>query len=279
LKSEAAMKIASLVPALAPALALALLAAPVPALAAPPGDTILIASDSTAANYKADKYPQAGWGMMLGCGLSPEVRVANHAMGGRSTRTFLSEGRWERLRSEILPGDTVLIQFGHNDAYRPKPERWAPAATDYRNNLLRFIWDVRTAGGTPVLVTPVARRSFGADGKAKADYPEYSAVMRDLAASTHTAIIDLESLSRGWVDRAGREPSKALYLHYTPQDHAPGFPKGVADDTHFSELGARGIANLVAGALKALNLPISAKVLAERPALTRTTPLGKTSCQ
>jgi lysophospholipase L1-like esterase len=267
------MKIAS------PVAALALLSAPLPALATRPGDTILIASDSTAAHYKADTYPQAGWGMMLGCGLAPEVQVANHAMGGRSTRTFLSEGRWERLRGEILPGDTVLIQFGHNDAYRPKPERWAPAATDYRDNLLRFIRDVRSAGGTPVLVTPVARRSFGADGRAKADFPEYSAVMRDLAAATHTPLIDLESLSRAWVDRAGQEGSKALYLHYTPQDHAPGFPNGITDNTHFSELGARGVANLVAGGLKALNLPISAKVLADRPALTRTTPLGKTSCQ
>jgi len=259
--------------------ALALLSTALPAWATPPGSTILIAGDSTAANYKADKYPQTGWGMMLGCGLAPDVRVANHAMGGRSTRTFLSEGRWERLRGEILPGDTVLIQFGHNDASRNRPQRWAPAATDYRDNLLRFIWDVRTAGGTPVLVTPVARRSFGLDGKARADFAAYSAVVRDLASATRTPLIDLESLSRAWVDRAGQDGSRALYLHYRPEDHAPGFPDGIADDTHFSELGARGVANLVAGGLKALNLPISAKVLAERPALTRTTPLGKTSCQ
>lgn len=261
------------------AAALAAMLAPLPALATHPGDTILIASDSTAAEYKADRYPQTGWGMMLPCGLSPDVRVRNHAMGGRSTRTFLSEGRWERLLSEVLPGDTVLIQFGHNDAHRPKPERWAPAQTDYRANLLRFIWDVRTAGGTPVLVTPVARRSFGPDGRAKADYADYSAVMRELAASTHTPLVDLESLSRKWVDRAGPERSKAYYLHYRPEDGAIGFPKGIDDDTHFSELGARHVADLVAGGLKSLGLPISAKVLADRPALTRTTPLGKTICQ
>lgn len=261
------------------AAAFAALLAPLPAFATQPGDTILIASDSTASTYKGDRYPQTGWGQMLSCGLSPDIRVSNHAIGGRSTRTFRSEGRWERLLGEITPGDTVLIQFGHNDATRAKPERWAPAATDYRDNLLRFIWDVRTAGGTPVLVTPVARRSFGADGKAKADFADYSAVMRDLSAGTHTPLIDLESLSRAWVDRAGEAASKAYYLHYTPQDHAPGFPKGIADNTHFSELGARNVANLVAGGLKALNLSISAKVLADRPALARTTALGKTSCQ
>ena len=260
-------------------IAFAALLAPLPAQAARPGDTILIAGDSTASAYTADRYPQTGWGQMLQCGLTPDVRVLNHAMGGRSTRTFLGEGRWQALLADMMPGDTVLIQFGHNDAYRAKPERWAPARTEYRDNLLRFIWDVRIAGGHPVLLTPVARRSFGADGLAKADFADYSAVVRELAASTHTPLIDLESLSRAWVDRAGRDGSRAYYLHYSPQDHAPGFPKGVDDDTHFSELGARQVANLVAGGLKALNLSISAKVLAPRPALTRATPLGRTECQ
>lgn len=261
------------------AAALAALLAPLPAFATHPGDTILIASDSTAANYGTGKYPQTGWGQMLACGLSPNVRVSNHAMGGRSTRTFLSEGRWERLLGDVMPGDTVLIQFGHNDQARNKPERWAPAQTDYRNNLMRFIWDVRTAGGTPVLVTPVARRSFGPDGKAQADYPDYSGVMRQLSADLHVPLIDLESLSRVWLDKIGAEGAKAYYLHYTPQDGIAAFPKGISDDTHFNELGARQVANLVAGGLKQLDLPISTRVLPQRPALTRATPLGRTSCQ
>jgi lysophospholipase L1-like esterase len=250
-----------------------------PSASARPGSNILIAGDSTASNYKAGNYPQTGWGMMLGCGLAPGIRVINHAMGGRSTRTFLTEGRWHKLMADLLPGDTVLIQFGHNDAYRAKPERFAAATTDYRNNLLRFILDVKSAGGVPVLVTPVARRSFGADGRAKADFAEYSAVVRELAGLTHTPLVDLEALSRAWVDKAGQEGSRAYYLHYKAGEALPGFPKGIADDTHFSELGARGVANLVAGALKGLNLPISGQVLDARPALERTTALGKTSCQ
>lgn len=250
-----------------------------PAFATHPGDTILIASDSTAADYKAERYPQVGWGQMLHCGLSRDVRVANHAMGGRSTRSFLSEGRWERLLADMLPGDTVLIQFGHNDQARGKPERWAPAQTDYRANLLRFIWDVRSAGGVPVLVTPVARRNFGADGKAVADYPAYSGVMRALAKDLHVPLIDLETLSRAWLDRAGPEAAKAYYLHYRAEDGIAAFPKGITDNTHFSELGGRQVANLVAGGLKTLNLSISAKVMADRPALTRATPLGRSECQ
>ncbi|MFC3439908.1 rhamnogalacturonan acetylesterase [Sphingobium rhizovicinum] len=259
--------------------ALALLAGPLPAHATRPGDTILIASDSTAASYAPDRYPQTGWGQMLACGLQADVRVINHAMGGRSTRSFLAEGRWDRLLADMMPGDTVLIQFGHNDQARGKPERWAPAQTDYRNNLMRFIWDVRTAGGVPVLVTPVARRNFGADGKAVADYPAWSGVMRDLAATLHVPLIDLEARSRAWLDRAGPDASKALYLHYRAQDGIAAFPKGIDDDTHFSETGARQVANLVAQGLSTVDLPISRKVLAQRPDLTRNTPLGKTTCR
>lgn len=261
------------------AAALGTLVAPCAALAARPGNTILIASDSTAADYAPARYPQTGWGQMLHCGLSPDIRVSNQAMGGRSTRSFLAEGRWDRVRAEILPGDTVLIQFGHNDQARGRPERWAPAQTDYRTNLLRFIWDVRTAGGIAVLVTPVARRNFGPDGRAVADYPAYSGVMRELATSTRTPLIDLEALSRAWLDRAGPTASKTLYLHYRAEDGIAAFLKGISDDTHFSELGARQVADLVAGGLRALNLPVSDKVLPARPALRRVTPLGSVQCQ
>lgn len=250
-----------------------------PANATRPGDTILIASDSTAADYPAARYPQTGWGTMLRCAVVPGVRIANHATGGRSTRSFLAEGRWDRLLADILPGDVVLIQFGHNDQARGRPERWAPAQTDYRANLLRFIWDVRTAGGQPVLVTPVARRNFGADGRAVADYPAWSGVMRDLAARTHTRLIDLEARSRAWLDRVGPEGAKALYLHYRAEDHVAAFPEGIADNTHFSELGARQVADLVAQGIKALDLPIAAKIMAQRPALARSTALGRTDCQ
>jgi lysophospholipase L1-like esterase len=238
---------------------------------------ILIASDSTAANYSADRYPQTGWGMMLKCGLAPDVEVINRAVGGRSTRTFLSEGKWDALLAEARPGDVVLIQFGHNDASYSRPERYAPATTLYRDNLLRMIWEARGHGLVPVLVTPPARRSF--DGpRAKADFADYSRVMRDLVVSTNTPLIDLEARSLDLVSRAGEVGSTRYYLHYTAADRFAAFPQGIADDTHFSELGARAMANLVAEELKGLKVPVAEKVLAERPDLTRTKPLGSAAC-
>lgn len=256
----------------------ALLAAALAAAAPASAQTLFIASDSTAQTYAADRYPQTGWGQMLPCGLAPGTTVVNRAIGGRSTKSFLAEGRWDSLLAEARPGDVVLIQFGHNDSSTTKPERYAPAATLYRDNLLRMIWEARGHGLVPVLVTPPVRRSF--DGaKVKADFAAYSEVMRALVSSTNTPLLDLEARSADLVQRLGPEGSRRLYLHLKPEEHAPGFPKGIDDDTHFSELGARAIADLVAQELKNLKLPIADKVLAERPDLTRSTPLGSTACR
>lgn len=239
---------------------------------------IFVASDSTAQFYAPERYPQAGWGQMLKCSLAPDAEVINRAIGGRSTRTFISEGRWDTLLADARPGDLVLIQFGHNDASANKPERYAPAATLYRDNLLRMIWEARGHGLVPVLVTPPVRRNF-VDGKVKADFAAYSQVMRELVVTTGTPLLDLEARSADFIGHLGLDGSKRYYLHLRPEDHAPGFPKGVDDDTHFSELGARAMAELVAQELKGLKLPIAEKVLAERPDLTRATPLGSTACR
>jgi lysophospholipase L1-like esterase len=240
------------------------------------GQTVFIASDSTAQTYRQDRYPQSGWGQLLQCGLDG-VTVDNRAIGGRSTRTFVSEGRWDRLIADVKPGDTVLIQFGHNDANRNRPARYAPAATDYRHTLTRFAADVKAKGGTPVILTPVARRSFH-EGQAQADFAEYSSVARVVARETGTPLIDLEALSRAWLSEAGPEQAKAYFLHYQP-GQAAAFPKGIDDDTHFSELGARHVANLIAGALARLELPVSGAVRGDRPALSRETPLGNWECR
>ncbi|MBN2971346.1 rhamnogalacturonan acetylesterase [Roseomonas aeriglobus] len=243
-----------------------------------PATRILIASDSTAMTYGADRYPQTGWGQMLTCALQPGTEVVNRAIGGRSTKSFIAEGRWDRLMAESRPGDTVLIQFGHNDASSNRPERFAPAATLYRDNLLRMIWEAKGRGLTPVLVTPPARRSFQS-GKAKADFAAYSGVMRDLVATTGVPVLDLEGRSLALLDTTGEAASKKFYLHLTPADKAPGFPNGLTDDTHFSELGARAMADIVAAELKGAKLPISDRVLADRPDLIRTKPLGVARCR
>ena len=237
--------------------------------------TIYIASDSTAQTYSPEHYPQTGWGQMLRCALKLGIALSNQAIGGRSTKTFIEEGRLDRIGQEIKRGDTLLIQFGHNDADHHKGRYADPEA--YRDNLIRMIDVARSAGAQPVLITPVSRRHFVA-GQVRADFEPWSQQVRKLAAEEKVPLIDLEALSGAWIQKLGEAGSKPYYLHYTPEDHAAGFPKGIDDDTHFSEIGGRAIARIVARRLRTMRLPVSHYILKNPPGLDRTTPLGSTAC-
>jgi len=263
-------------PILAAPILAALLIGAAPAPRTAPG-RIFIASDSTAQDYKPDRYPQSGWGTMLRCALDPSVTVENRAIGGRSTRSFMEQGRLDAIARDIRPGDTLLIQFGHNDADLKKmAERFTPIP-DYVANLSRFVAVAREHGAQAVILTPVTRRAFR-DGAVPRSFPLYEDAARQVASAERVPLIDLAARSRAWVARAGEERSRAYYLHLTPADRAPGFPNGADDDVHFSELGARGVAELVAADLRRLGLPVSRHVLPRRPALARTAPAGGPSC-
>lgn len=240
---------------------------------------VFIASDSTAQAYDERTYPMTGWGQMLPCAVdTARLGVENRAIGGRSTKSFIAEGRWDRLMGDLRKGDVVLIQFGHNDANQQREERWAPAETVYRANLMRFVADVRGKGATPVLITPIAQRLFNEDGTAKAGFAAWSAVVRDIGARQKVKVLDLETLSRRWLERTGAEPAKAFYMNITPEEGYPAYAKGLADNTHLRELGGRGAANLIANAYRDLRLPHWQQVTANHPDLVRTTPLGRRGC-
>ncbi len=247
-----------------------------PSSTALPPTRIFIASDSTAQDYKPEKYPQSGWGTMLRCAVDPGITIENRAIGGRSTNSFIREGRLDTIAKDLRKGDTLLIQFGHNDASVDKPERFT-TIEQYEANLRRFLAVAKTAGAKAVILTPVARRDFK-DGVEQPSFPSYADAARRVARATHTPLIDLGKTSQAWVQAAGPEASKAYYLHYTGTAGAPGYPNGVTDDTHFSEIGARRVADLVAGGLHRSRLPIARRVTPGLPALTRATPAGGPSC-
>ncbi|WP_076068872.1 rhamnogalacturonan acetylesterase [Sphingomonas montana] len=242
-----------------PSLAAAALLLATATTAAPPapGTTIFIAGDSTAAPYRANRAPQTGWGMLLPCALDATVRVENRAVGGRSTRTFITEGRLDRIAADIRAGDVLLIQFGHNDASIDKPERYARADTDYVINLLRYIGIARKAGAFPVLLTPVPRNAF-TGATADESFPRYAAAMRRVAQQTNTPLIEVGRQGAAWLTRTGAARAQAYYLHLPVG--TTNYPRGLSDNTHFSEAGARGIATIVARGLRGLNLPVSTHV-------------------
>jgi lysophospholipase L1-like esterase len=225
--------------------------------ASPP--RIVIASDSTAANYGADRYPQMGWGMVLKCSLDPNVDVVNLARGGRSTKTFIEEGLWDQLLAQLKPGDTVLIQFGHNDADTKKIVRFTDPNGAYDVNLRRFVADVRAAKATPVLVTPIARWMWE-NGQPKDAHGPYAATIHRVAADLKVPLVDLDGDMMAALKARGELASRGLYLQYKPYDHVARYPEGISDDTHINEQGARLGAALVATRLAALKLPISRSV-------------------
>ena len=143
--------------------------------------TIFLAGDSTMATKQPEKRPETGWGEMLGQHFkNGTVRIENRAMNGRSTKTFISEGRWQEIIDDLKKGDFVFVQFGHNDESKDKGERYTPPE-DYKKNLVRFVEEVRAKGGNPVLLTPVMRRRFDQDGKFYDTHGEYPGIVRVVA--------------------------------------------------------------------------------------------------
>lgn len=221
-----------------------------------PPPRVFIAGDSTASAYPPERAPRQGWGQALGERFDPRVAVVNRAVSGRSTRSFIDEGHWDRLVAELAPGDWVLIQFGHNDQKAEDPRRFADPATTYRENLARFIRDVRARGAHPVLLTSVARRRFR-DGRMVDTHGAWPPAMKAVAAAEGVPLLDLDAVTRARFTAVGEEGSKRHYLHVTAAEGFPAYPEGAADDTHFRAEGARLVAGMVAGAIREAGLPLA----------------------
>lgn len=205
--------------------------------------TIFVAGDSTAAPYDARRAPMTGWAQVLGEFTVDGVTVEDRAVGGRSTKSFREEGRWDRLLNDLKPGDFVVIQFGHNDQKEYSPAVYAPAHTDFKANLTRFVQEVREKGGKPVLATSVTRRIFDAEGKLTFSLKEYPECLREVARETQTPLVDLYVLTRAWVEEAGPEKSAGFYTNLEPGE-SPNYPNGNRDNSHFQRKGALAVAEM-----------------------------------
>lgn len=218
--------------------------------------TVYLAGDSTMAQKLPEKRPETGWGEALQKHFREDrVRVENHAQNGRSTRTFISEKRWQAIVEKLQKGDYVFIQFGHNDESKEKTDRYTPPA-DYRRNLAEFVREVRAKKATPVLLTPVMRRRFDAQGVFFDTHGEYPDLVRAVAAETRVALIDMHRASEKVLKQLGPEESKKLFLQLAPGEN-PNYPKGIEDNTHFSPAGAEVMAGLVVEAIREQKLGLA----------------------
>jgi lysophospholipase L1-like esterase len=220
--------------------------------------TVYLIGDATISIKEQKAYPETGWGMPFAQFFDSTVVVENHAKNGRSTRTFISENRWQPIADRLKEGDYVFIQFGHNDESKEKTDRYT-TPDEYKKNLVKFIDETRFRKANPILLTPVSRRRFKY-GVAQESHVEYSPLVHEVAKVKGIPLIDLDKLSLELLKKYGEEKSKLLFLQLEPGEH-PNYPEGKNDNTHFNELGARVMAQLVLSEIRNQKIELAHHIL------------------
>ncbi|WEG13706.1 rhamnogalacturonan acetylesterase [Pullulanibacillus sp. KACC 23026] len=210
--------------------------------------SVCLASDSTCQTYSKEAAPQAGWGQFISQYFTDTISFFNHSIGGRSSKTFVEEGRLDAIVDEIKEGDYLLIQMGHNDSTLSKPERYTDPFTAYKKYLRMYVDGAREKQAIPILMTPVGRLHYE-NGEFINDFPDYCEAMKQVAEEEEVLLIDLMSLSLAYYESIGYGEAKTLFMvSFNGTDH-----------THFTEKGADAIACLVSQAVKRLELNLSFK--------------------
>lgn len=226
---------------------------------------LFITGDSTVKNEDKDENGMWGWGSQAFTVFDEnKITIANCAKAGRSTRTYLNEGRWDQVYNSLQPGDFVLIQFGHNDIGpidRQKMRGTIPGTSDSTHvymlegsgnfelvytfgwYLKKFIQDVREKGATPILLSLTPRNEWP-DGKIERRNDSYGKWYREVAEETGVEFVDVHNITADFLDANCGSKEKAM--EYYCRDH-----------THTSLLGAKNNAQSVAKGLKANNSPLA----------------------
>ncbi|MDX2047317.1 MAG: rhamnogalacturonan acetylesterase [Chitinophagaceae bacterium] len=220
--------------------------------------TIWLCGDSTMSIKEIKTYPETGWGMPFIYFWDSTVTVKNLAKNGRSTSSFRNEGLWKKVMDGASEGDYVFIQFGHNDEV-PSKKTYTTEA-EFKNNLRQYINEAISKKAVPVLLTPMARRSFDSAGKIKGTHDVYAQIVRDVAKQDNVALLDMDKKTQALYQQLGVENSKLLFLHTQPGEH-PNYPEGKEDNTHFNELGARFAAQLVLKEIKDLLPELAERII------------------
>ena len=216
--------------------------------------TIFMIGDSTMADKPLEDNPERGWGQLFGERFDSSVTIENHAMNGRSTRSFLAEDRWRPVLERLKEGDYLLIQFGHNDEKKEKVDRYTPPE-EYRKNLVKFVTEAAGRRARPVLCTPIMRRRFDTAGRFYDEHGVYPDIVREVAAALNVPLIDMHRTSERVIRDLGPEGSKRIFLWIKPGEYR-SLPEGRQDDTHFSPYGARLMAGLAAEGIRQLKLDL-----------------------
>ena len=235
--------------------------------------TVFMIGDSTMANKPLkEENQERGWGQMLPMMLQGKIRVDNHAVNGRSSRSFINEGRWDKVIEKMGKGDYLIIEFGHNDE-KPGEKRHTDPGSTFDDNLRMFAQKALEKGATPILMNSIVRRNFPASVTEKAEdrddnpptavgptknkeegdilvdtHGAYLISPRTVAAELGTPFVDLNALTHSLVQSLGREKSKELFM-WIPANTYKFCPDGKIDNTHLNIYGGKVVAAIAAKAI------------------------------
>lgn len=205
--------------------------------------TLFLLGDSTVCDQPAEPYDS--WGQMLPRFFKPGIAVANHGESGETYRDSIGRRRLEKILSLMKPGDMLLMQFGHNDQKQIKAGKGGPFTT-YKAEIKTHVDAVRARGGLPVIVSPMERRGFDAEGKVIPSLIEYAEAARQAAQELHVPFIDLNTMSKTFYEALGPEGSKTAFAEPTP---------GHLDNTHHDSYGSYELAKMVVLGLRQAKVP------------------------
>lgn len=229
---------------------------------------IFLASDSTVQSYEKSSYPQTGWGQVLieyfqggdhysdlqvlncsypqaRCYESKSIIIENRAIGGRSSRSFIEEGKFDDLLTVLKPSDYLFVQFGHNDATIERPNRYV-SVEDFPNFIIPYIKACYEKDVTCVLITPVARRNPDESGRFSISFNGYREVMLQLSKEYNIPVLDLGKYTADYLHKYGVEESKELFMWLAPNEYPEGdYKEGLSDNTHLQLRGAKAYANIL----------------------------------
>ena len=225
-----------------------------------PAPVLYLIGDSTMADKPDLEYPERGWGQLLPIFFDSTIIIENHAKNGRSTRSFIYEGRWDTVYNQLKAGDYVVIQFGHNDGSETKIGRHA-TPDECRYNLSKFVRETLNKGAQPIICTPIVRRHFE-NSKLVDLHGVYPEIAREVAKNMKVPLIDMHQSSRKLLAELGEEKTLSLFLQIPPGKFDK-VPEGKIDNTHLSEKGAIEIALLFVNEIKEQNIELAKYLIHE----------------
>ncbi|WP_229223618.1 GDSL-type esterase/lipase family protein [Duganella sp. sic0402] len=210
--------------------------------------TLFLLGDSTVCDQPGEPY--SSWGQMLPRFLKPGIAVANHGESGETYRDSLARRRLDKILSAMRPGDTVLMQFGHNDQKQIKEGKGGPFTT-YKDEIRAHVEAIRVHGGVPVIVSSMERRRFDDNGKVVPTLTDYANAARQSAQELRVAFIDLNAMSKSFYEALGPDKSAAAFAEPLP---------GKIDNTHHNSYGSYQLAQAVLTGLRQTGLPVAAYI-------------------